>query len=67
MDEVNHFAQDQDLPTELTVSLRAYFRNTVHLIRTRRHLPAVPNRHLRHPSEGIARIAVVPRGSGFRS
>jgi len=37
MDEINFFARDQMLPKELTVRIRSYFRNTVHLIRARRY------------------------------
>ena len=37
MDELNYFVRDQSMPAELTVKLRGYFRNTMHVIRSRRY------------------------------
>lgn len=37
MDELNVFVKDHDMPQDLTVRLRSYFRNTMQLIRTRRY------------------------------
>ena len=37
IDELNVFVRDHDMPQDLTVRLRSYFRNTMHLIRTRRY------------------------------
>ena len=37
MDELNFFARDQRLPTDLQVKLRSYFRNTLYLFRSRRY------------------------------
>ena len=37
MDELNVFVKDHDMPQELSVRLRQYFRNTMYLIRTRRY------------------------------
>ena len=37
MDELNLFVRDQGLSDELRVKLRAYFRNTIHYIRTKRY------------------------------
>ena len=36
MDELNYFCADHMVPSELTVKMRSYFRNTMHLIRSRR-------------------------------
>ena len=37
MDELNLFCRDQNIPQDLTVKLRGYFRNTIHLIRSKRY------------------------------
>ena len=37
MDELNYFCQDQNLPQELRVKLRSYFRNTLYQIRSKRY------------------------------
>ena len=37
LDELNHFCREQCLPKELSVKLRSYFRNTIHLIRQGRY------------------------------
>ena len=37
MDELNLFCHEQSLPNELTVKLRGYFRNTIHMIRSKRY------------------------------
>ena len=37
MDELNFFVYDQGMPTDLSVKLRTYFRNTLHLHRARRY------------------------------
>jgi len=37
MDELNYFCRDHLMPSELTVKLRAYFRNTIHIVRSRRY------------------------------
>ena len=37
MDELNLFCKDQNMPTELSVKLRSYFRNTIYLVRSRRY------------------------------
>ena len=37
LDELNYFCREQCLPEELAVKLRSYFRNTMHLIRSRRY------------------------------
>lgn len=37
MDEVNSFCSDQHLPSELSVKMRAYFRNTIYMIKSTRH------------------------------
>lgn len=38
LDELNYFAREQGLPKELAVRLRAYFRNTIHSVRSRRYM-----------------------------
>ena len=37
LDEINFFVADQSLSDELAVKLRAYFRNTIHLVRSKRY------------------------------
>ena len=37
MDELNFFVKDQGIPEELGVRLRAYFRNTLYLVRAKRY------------------------------
>lgn len=37
LDELNYFVKDQAIPPELTVKLRSYFRNTMHLVRAKRY------------------------------
>ena len=37
LDELNLFVREQSLPSELAVKLRAYFRNTIYLIRSKRY------------------------------
>lgn len=37
MDEINYFVSDQSLSDDLAVKLRAYFRNTIHYVRSRRY------------------------------
>jgi len=37
MDEVNHFCKANAIPREFSVKLRSYFRNTIHLVRSRRY------------------------------
>ena len=42
LDELNYFCSDQSMPNELTVKLRGYFRNTIHLTRARRYEALLP-------------------------
>ena len=37
LDELNYFVRDQQMPSDLKVKLRSYFRNTLHLMRARRY------------------------------
>ena len=37
MDELNMFCRVQNMPPDLTVKLRSYFRNTIYLVRSRRY------------------------------
>ena len=37
MDELNFFVKDQGIPDELGIRLRAYFRNTLYLVRAKRY------------------------------
>lgn len=37
LDELNYFVHDMNVPADLTVKLRQYFRNTMYLVRVRRY------------------------------
>ena len=37
MDELNYFVHDQGIPQPLAIRLRAFFRNTQHMLRARRY------------------------------
>ena len=68
MDELNVFVKDHDLPQDLTVRLRSYFRNTMHLIRTRRYeqLLAKMSKRLRGDASLIVATRAFKRVSYLR-